>query len=71
MDKLDAAGQVTLRLPGVSLKAIASPADQVLSLALFVLTFANYSLHLQRDMQIKYGLVRFVLNNTVLARVKD
>lgn len=52
MDELDAAGQVTLRLPGVSLKAIASPADQVLSLALFVLALANYSLHLQRDMQI-------------------
>lgn len=46
MDELDAAGQVTLRLPGVSLKAVASPADQVLSLSLFVLAFAYYSFHL-------------------------
>lgn len=48
MDELDAAGQVTLRFPGVSLKAVASPADQVLSLALFVLAFAYYSFHLQK-----------------------
>lgn len=60
MDELDAAGQVILWLPGVSLKAVASPADQVLCLALFVLTFANYSLHLKRGMQIKYGLVKFM-----------
>lgn len=47
VDELDAAGQVALRLPGVTLKAVASPADQVLSLPLLVFPFAHYPLHLQ------------------------